>query len=265
MSTEVSTEVKETVQIGNKVYNLDDVTPSAYFEYVKGQMDTITDVKLKGIYANTSTLLKKYMITGQTEAAKKLVNQLDILERELKLINLGINKVVFKQDIELYIDKISKDVVKIIDLAHYERDIPDEFIDLIANSKDLFDQMYVVFTDYTGKEEKKVEKARREKDPILFGCFLKDPQIKNDYCDRYYVICSWEDEFCDLTLDKFTEQYTSSQGLSPVFEIKSPETMEELKEVLGMSDKKPEKDSSLLKRIGTAIKQPAKRGRKKKV
>lgn len=34
-----------------------------------------------------------------------------------------------------------------------------------------------MFTDYTGRMERQVEKERREKDPILFGTFQNQSQI----------------------------------------------------------------------------------------
>lgn len=78
---------------------------------------------------------------------------------------------------------------------------------LLIRQKNIFDKMYVVFTDYTGKVEKTVQKERREKDPILFGTFQKIGKRFNwnnsMINDRFYFLGDWEDEYCDLTMDKF--------------------------------------------------------------
>lgn len=90
--------------------------------------------------------------------------------------------------------------MKIIELERYEREIPDEIVDVIAKTKDLFDQMYIVFTDYTGKEERKIAAEKKDKDPILFGTFQ---DRKQKVCvDRFYYLGDWVDEYCDLTLDQ---------------------------------------------------------------
>lgn len=89
---------------------------------------------------------------------------------------MGITTFIYRDDIEEYIDNIAKDTVKIIELENYEREIPDEIVAIIEQVKDKFDQLYVLFTDYTGKVERQVEKERRQKDPILFGTFQNEKQ-----------------------------------------------------------------------------------------
>lgn len=75
---------------------------------------------------------------------------------------MGINTFIYRDDIEEYIDSVVKDTVKIIELENYEREIPDDIVSIIEKVKDKFDQLYVVFTDYTGKVERQIEKERRE-------------------------------------------------------------------------------------------------------
>ena len=104
------------------------------------------------------------------------------------------------------------------------REIPDEIVDTVAKVKDIFDELYVVFTDYTGKEERKVAKERRDKDPILFGVFKNNVVVS----DRFYFLGDWVDEYCDLTLDKFIDQYKEKNGYSPANEIDVPQTVDEL-------------------------------------
>ena len=60
----VEQKVKETVTIGDRVYNVDDVSPTVYFDYVKGMKKDIEDENLQTVADNCLVLLKKAKITG---------------------------------------------------------------------------------------------------------------------------------------------------------------------------------------------------------
>ena len=204
------------------------ITPSQYFDFIKGAKNTITTEGLKKSYEAFVTLAEKYNKLGQTESLKKLCFLADTLAKEEKLIEMGINTFVYKDTIEDYIENVADKTVKIVELSRYMRVIPDELVDTIEKVKPLFDELYVVFTDYTGKEERKVEKERRDKDPILFGVF----KTQGTVADRFYFLGDWVDEYCDLTLDKMVHQYTEKKGYSPAIKVEVPETAEELVSLL---------------------------------
>lgn len=159
---------------------------------------------------------------------KKLCFLADTLLKEEKLIELGINTFVYKDVVEEYIENVADKVVKIVELSRYMREVPDELVSVIEKTKNIFDEFYVIFTDYTGSEERKVEKERRDKDPILFGVFKNATNV----ADRFYFLGDWVDEFCDLTLDKMIEQYQDKYGISPTHKTEIPNTTEELIEIL---------------------------------
>lgn len=211
-----------------------ELTPSEYFDIVKDKKQHITDEDLVKVYDNCLTLLNKYKITGQIKGVKKLIFHLECIEKEREIVKMGINTFIYKDDIEKYIDNIAKDVVKIIELENYEREIPDEIIETISQVKDKFSQLYVVFTDYTGKIEQEVIKERREKDPILFGTF----QDKNTrtIIDRFYFLGDWVDEYCDLTLDKMVNETIKKTGRDIRKEISTPQDIQELKAQLDNLD-----------------------------
>lgn len=143
---------------------------------------------------------------------------------------MGITTFIYRDDIEEYIDSISKDVVKIIELQNYEREIPDDVVAIIEKVKGKFDKLYVLFTDYTGKAERKVEKTRRQKDPILFGTFQNE-RLKT-VIDRFYFLADWEDEYCDLTFDKMVNEVRASKNRNIAKTISTPEDIEELRKQL---------------------------------
>jgi len=207
-----------------------ELNPSEYFEIVKARKQTITDEDLSKIYDNCLELLNKYKITGQTAGMRKLLFHLESVESEREIVKMGITTFIYRDDIEEYIDNIAKDTVKIIELEKYEREIPDEIVAIIEQVKDKFDQLYVLFTDYTGKVERQVEKERRQKDPILFGTFQNEKT--KTVIDRFYFLGDWEDEYCDLTLDKMVNEVETSKKRNIVRTINTPKDIEELKEQL---------------------------------
>lgn len=209
-----------------------ELSPSEYFEQVKERKNHITDEDLGRVYENCLELLNKYKITGQKKGMKKLMFHLECIEKEREIVKMGIDTFIYRDDIEDYIDNVAKDIVKIIELENYEREIPDEIVDLISKVKDKFDQLYVVFTDYTGKVEREVEKERREKDPILFGTFQN--QSSRTVIDRFYYLGDWEDEYCDLTLDKMVNETEKAGKRNITKTISTPQDIEELKTQLGV-------------------------------
>lgn len=165
------------------------LTPAEYFGAIKERKNHITDEELNCVYDNCLELLNKYKITGQKKGMRKLLFHLDCIEKEREIVKAGIDTFVYRDDIEYYIDNVADDVVKIIDIESYEREIPDEIVDIIAKYGNLFDQLYIVFTDYTGEVERKVEEERRAKDPVLFGVFQDNKS--RTVIDRFYYLGEW--------------------------------------------------------------------------
>lgn len=206
------------------------LTPQEYFDVVKERKHNVTDEDLKAIYDNCLELLNKYVITGQKRGIDKLMFHLSCIEKEREIVKMGITTFVYRDDIEFYISNVASDVVKIIDIENYEREIPDEIVEIIRKVKDKFDQLYIVFTDYTGTVERQVQKERRQKDPILFGTFQNGST--RSVIDRFYYLGDWVDEYCDLTLDKMVNETKNVGKRNIIRTIKTPEDVEELKEQL---------------------------------
>lgn len=236
-----------------------EITPTEYFESLKSKKQTITDKDLQKYYDNCLKLVNKYNITGQTKGLRKLIFHTKTVEKERQLVKLGINQFIYRDDVEDYIDNVSNKVVKIIELENYEREIPDEIVETISKTKDIFNQMYVVFTDYTGKVEKQIQKERRDKDPILFGTF-QDKQSRT-VIDRFYFLGDWEDEYCDLTLDKMVKEYKQQKDKDILFDFNTPVDIEEISKQLSIMDENnrltinpTKKKKSLFSKIRSVIK-----------
>lgn len=218
--------IEELVTTENK-----NITPQQYFNAVKDRKHHIDDDQLKQVYDNCLELLEKYKITGQTHAMRKILFHLSCIEKEREIVKMGINTFIYRDDIEYYINNISFDVVKIIELENYDREIPDEIVQIISKVKNKFDQLYIVFTDYTGEKEREVEEERREKDPILFGTF--QDRSTRTVIDRFYYLGDWVDEYCNLTLDKMINDTKNLGHRDIQHTIKTSEDLQELRNQLG--------------------------------
>ena len=261
----VEQEAKETVTIGNKVYNVDDVSPTVYFNYVKDMKKDIEDENLQSVADNCLTLLAKTKLTGQTKIAEKIFKQYSLIMRELNAAKFGFNTIVYKSDIEKFITKISNHPVKLIELKNYPREVDDKVVDklMVAKENNLFDEYYIVFTDYTGEETKKVAKERRDKDPILFGAFKTD-DTNNIPEERFFYIGDWIDEYCELTLEEMLKQYEAKENVGAKYEISVPKDVNELKEYMGMVEKKDTSKATLISKVKKAVKKTTRRKTTKK-
>lgn len=206
-----------------------DIHAQEYFDYVKSKKQEITREDLKKCLDNMTALAHKYEATGQRASMIRLRFLTEVLLKEEKLFDLGLTKFIYRDDLERYIDEVSQNPVKVIELENYLREIPDEIVKTVERVKGIFDQLYIIYTDYTGKEEKRVEESRKSKDPILFGCFKED-NTRGEIlvADRFYILGDWEDEYCDLTMDKMIME----MGEDPTKEDGIPQTPEDLLAVL---------------------------------
>lgn len=265
MNNIIDAAVKETIEIGGVIYNIDDISPTVYFNYIKDMKKNIEDENLQAVADNCLILLQKTKITGQTLAAKKIVTQYSLIMRELKAAKFGFNTIVYKSDIEKFIKNISSHPVKIIELHNYVREIDDSIMDklILAKDNELFDKYYILFTDYTMEETKKVAKERRDKDPIIFGAFTKETADNSAIPEeRFFYIGDWIDEYCELTLEEMLTQYEKSENAAAKYTIDIPKDLDELKEYMGLIEKKnPDKAESILKKVVKKVT----RSRKKKV
>jgi len=200
-----------------------------YFDLVKGCRQRFEQSDLDAIYKNCMYLANKALITKQKKALGKLLFQMECLEKEKKLLDLGFDTYVNMDDVDYFIDTVREKSVKIIELANYEREVPDEIVDNVVKTEGIFDEYYVVFTDYTGAMERQIAKERRDKDPILFGVFRS--KSRHTVVDRFYYLGDWVDEYCDLTLEKMVEEM-KQEGRDIKKLIELPKTLDELRESL---------------------------------
>ena len=205
------------------------LSPKAYFDNIKGLKHQSTKEDLEKYVAVQNTLMKKAIITGQKEQLRKLQFISECLQKEALLIDQGITTFVYKEDILAYADKITDKSIKITELENFPREIPDEVVEQIGKLKELkiFDEFFIVYTDYTEVEPALREKIKKERDPILFGTFLDRVHGVKMLHSRFYYIADWVDDYCDLTLSKMVETMAKA-GKNITYELSIPVTEEQL-------------------------------------
>lgn len=190
--------------------NLESLTPTEFFNHVKTSKEATIDEDLKRYYANTLRMLSKAIKTGQKRQIALLRHHVTIIQREQKIRAKGVNTFVYTDDVSNYIEHVENRCVKLADLDEFPREIPDEVIPIIIEMREQFDRLIIMFTDYTDDLGKQVAQDKRDKDPILFGVFLDEAQ--KSVTERMYFLADWEDEYCDLTLDKLIEESKELDG-----------------------------------------------------
>lgn len=244
------TEEKQKQELDNN--NLD---PQDYFNYIKSKKNTCTDEFLSNMYSIVLKQLQKAIATKQNLVVRRLHYMTQVIERERQLVKEGIDVYVLREDITDFIKNVAKKRVKIVELEFFPREIPDEIAEKIAhcNEMKLFDNYYVVFTDYTGKiaeeAKKEVKKEEIRRDPIVFGAFEQVLDGGVDICDRFYYIGDWEDEYCDLTLTKMVQVMSAAGKQDIVFNASLPEVTEEsVREYINRLDEDDERNRLILRR-----------------
>lgn len=182
--------------VGKKSFTSDD-----YFHKLKTDRETVTEENLNQFYSACKQIGMQFKDTGQTDGLNQVLFLLDCIEKEKKLLDLGINQYISKSLIQKYVDSISDDDVSIIELSKFSRVVPLHIKERIQKCKGIFDNMYVLYTDYSEDRSREIKRADKNRDPILFGTFEKDDLIN----ERFYIIGDWVDKYCHLTLQKMID------------------------------------------------------------
>lgn len=185
-------------------------TTTEIIEELKSAERKISVEDLRKAYIAAQEMADKFKRTGQEEAAKILWANIHTFNKEQWLIEHGYTKYFQKSDLEALAED-HKDNIYITKLSRFERPLPEEAIKAKEETEEVFDEYFVLYTDYTGREERRVEAEARERDPILLGAFktkIEDKTETREYiCRRVYVVAEWEDAWCDLKMEKLLSEY----------------------------------------------------------
>lgn len=199
--------------VGMKYENRGNINPKLYFSYVKSKFTMIQQEALK----KNLTKLKKLIVLSkemkQQAYYESLCLELAKTIREQEAQALGYDKKIDVSTIEKFRYQVKDNCIKFEPLEKFPRVIPKKVRIVIKRLQNLkvFDELHVLYIDYTGEVVKTNKEKIREKDPILFGRFSFAP-------NTFYYITDWVDKYCDLTLVKLVD---TLKVTDPEFELDS--------------------------------------------
>lgn len=232
------------------------IEPSVYFQQLKEKLTPVQYDELEKGLLYYAEQIKLAEGNGQESLLSSLRFGANTILKEIELLSIGIDTYILRDDLDKTVQLIEpKGSVKVIELERFPRIIPPEPSAEIARVRELgiFDKFCVVFTDFTGKdyatpEEKKI--IERNKDPIVFGYFQNNEVSYIDLSTRFYFITDWEDEFCDLTLDKLSKIMIDKQvTTNPTFTVEDAKGIIQTHLLNNQKKEGIEEPSSFFKRL----------------
>lgn len=177
------------------------VNPHVYFQLVKNKLTDLENEKLDNKIKKLFKIINKMDEIGQKAAYEEYSKELVKVVKYSAISVCQYNKFIDIKSINIFkkIQKLSK-IIYFKKLEEFPRVIPEDISNIIkqVKEKEIFDELWVLYLDYTNEELKTNKEKIKEKDPILFG--------KINECDeKYFFIVDWIDEYCDLTLSKFID------------------------------------------------------------
>lgn len=193
------------------------INPKLYFSYVKSKF-TITEQE--ALRKNLTKLKKLIVLSKEMQQQayyESLCLELAKTVREQEAQALGYDRKLDVSMINKFRYQVKDDCIKFETLEKFPRVIPKRVRAVIKKLQGykLFDELHVLYIDYTGEVVKTNKDKIREKDPILFGKFSFAP-------NTYYYITDWVDKYCDLTLVKLVDTLKTNDpefGLDSIPEI----------------------------------------------
>ena len=205
----------------------DGISPNLLFKFVRSKfkMNEYQEKKHKARLSKLGKLVQEAKELNQRVMYEELSRILAIAVRESEMMSYGINRWVERKFIDQFMDKVKDRTVFFKDLSEFPRPIPGNVRARIKvlTEHEVFDELWILYIDYTKQNLKTTEKKIREKDPVLFGRLKYNPDV-------FYYITDWVDEFCDLTLDSVVEKMKASDTVYQVQDI--PEMDEKYFEVI---------------------------------
>ena len=160
-------------------------------------MMTDLDLKEKDI-KYYEDIINNAMALGQQALVELLMTQRDTLLAELSMIKDHKVKYVTEKEVVSYYKKAKhSEFLHMAWITNFTRVVPPEVAEMkkYCDERGWFDNYAVLYFDRKGESaQMTAEQKRMAADPILFGL------IQNS--DKLYFVADWEDEYCDLTLDK---------------------------------------------------------------
>lgn len=208
------------------------IGPKLYFNYVKSKLNKTETKKLKSRLTKLQSLVKNADETGQKALYEEFSRMLMVAVKESEIAACGHGIYVNEVDIDKFRHTVTENddsnlnPVFFKKLEEFPRPIPAKISKVVkaVQARGLFDELWVLYLDYTKETIKSNKEKIREKDPILFGRLKYDPK-------KFYFIVDWVDEHCDLTLSKFVDELKENDPHYDTSQIEdvTPEYLDRIK------------------------------------
>lgn len=175
------------------------LTPSDFFKSIKNNAKELRKIEKRT--EGYIEALKHAGTMGQTALMEKLKTQIDVVRSETQLYATGFKTIIEEsQVVEFY--KKSEVGIRLDYIKNFTRVIPSKFLEIKRklDEKAIFDNYAIMHYD-KNKDGYALTNKEKEiaKDPILFGLIKGSRKL--------YYIGDWEDEYCDLTLENFIDEF----------------------------------------------------------
>ena len=202
------------------------LTTDQVFQVLKQSVKENSLPELKAMVESCEILKENLEITGQSELLSTLVQRIKESGKEYEILSAGYSFYLYRGDVEDIIDKVNRDkgfkYLKMTKLENYRKLIPTTVAPLIKGARELFSTLYVLHTDPTGEDTVEEKRVEKDKDPILFG-------MATSRSEKMYFIASWEDKWCDFTLNRLLDAMATRLVKPDAVNFESiPTTVEEL-------------------------------------
>jgi hypothetical protein len=179
------------------------VPATEFFKNIKDSINSSTfDVDLynKRVDGYLKTI-EQVKLSGQTSLKETLQEKLAAVKYENILYATGDVTTITEEQVVTFVKKSEKGI-RLDWIKNFNRVIPSLIIDKKVEMDKLgvFDNYVIMHYDPNKKSYKETkEEFEKRKDPILFGV-IKD-------VNKLYYVGDWEDEFCNLTLTDFIDEF----------------------------------------------------------
>lgn len=187
----------------------------ALFDELKSKLTThkISKSEFEEVGVKISELEKAAKKLNMSDLKANLTAQQSFNQRFVdKIIPAGLETYIELRELQDVLkNRTSADVRPLLlkSIKEFPRPIPSDNARAIERVQDCFDDIVILYTDYTGEDRKIDNQVQKERDPIAFGTLTyTDDKINGKiHSNKLVFITDWEDMYCDLTLDKLVEEF----------------------------------------------------------
>lgn len=197
------------------------IAPKLFFDYIKGSLNESEVTALSERLLRFKQIFDITAKSGQLALHENAADNIIRIVKEQEAAACGYKKYVQEKTINTFIKNVEDRAAFFKPFREFPRLIPDDVLEKLtaAQEKNIFEEFWILYLDYSKETIKSNATKVRDKDPILFGKLTKEDT------KLFYIAC-WEDEYCDLTLDKFVTAMQTIDSSYTLPEVKLPKISE---------------------------------------